>query len=194
MSRRSPSPDSTTTFYDSVAVCDENEDDVDYDSQDFLKSLIYGGLDGIITTFVTVAAAFGAGLPTYVVLILGVAHLFADGMSMGMGDVLSSQADLELSNALRRRERREIDTNLKGKVRGSRANPPVSVNIFYFLSLSLAIPHGATGKDDYTPPRHAPLRPLGEAHGGPVHRKGREPRRRPVPVAQLITQTTYIPQ
>ncbi len=50
--------------------------------QTHLKSIIYGGLDGIITTFATVTSVAGADLSVLVIIVLGIAHLFADGLSM----------------------------------------------------------------------------------------------------------------
>lgn len=50
---------------------------------DFIKSMVLGGLDGIITTFAIVTGVIGADLSTEVVLILGFANLIADGISMG---------------------------------------------------------------------------------------------------------------
>ncbi|MHA1713754.1 MAG: VIT1/CCC1 transporter family protein [Candidatus Ranarchaeia archaeon] len=49
----------------------------------YIKSIIYGGLDGIITTFAVVAGVTGAALSAVVVLILGISNLVADGISMG---------------------------------------------------------------------------------------------------------------
>jgi len=64
----------------------------------YLKSIIYGGLDGIITTFAIVAGVAGAGLSASIVLILGFANLIADGISMGIGDYLSTKAQNELED------------------------------------------------------------------------------------------------
>ncbi len=52
----------------------------------YIGSAIYGGLDGIITTFAVVAGVAGAQLSAGVVLILGFANLLADGISMAVGD------------------------------------------------------------------------------------------------------------
>ena len=46
----------------------------------FLKSIVYGGLDGIITTFAVVAGVAGASLSSSIVLILGFANLIAEGI------------------------------------------------------------------------------------------------------------------
>lgn len=74
----------------------------------YLKSFVYGGLDGIVTTFAVVAGVAGANLSASVVLILGVANLIADGISMAFGDYLSSKAENEYMAAERVREMWEV--------------------------------------------------------------------------------------
>jgi len=61
----------------------------------FIKSMVYGGVDGIITTFAVVASGSGASLSIAVLIILGVGSLVADAISMGFGDYLSSRAEHE---------------------------------------------------------------------------------------------------
>ena len=65
----------------------------------YLKSIVYGGLDGIITTFAIVAGVAGASLSSSIVMILGFANLIADGFSMAVGDYLSTKAELEISKS-----------------------------------------------------------------------------------------------
>jgi VIT1/CCC1 family predicted Fe2+/Mn2+ transporter len=48
-----------------------------------IADIVLGVNDGIITTFAIVAGVTGGGLPAGVVIILGVANLLADGLSMG---------------------------------------------------------------------------------------------------------------
>ena len=55
----------------------------------YIRELIYGANDGIITTFAVVAGVAGGGLSLRVVLIIGAANLFADGLSMAAGNYLS---------------------------------------------------------------------------------------------------------
>jgi VIT1/CCC1 family predicted Fe2+/Mn2+ transporter len=55
----------------------------------YIRDLIYGANDGLITTFAVVAAASGGALSTRTVLIVGMANLLADGLSMGVGNYLS---------------------------------------------------------------------------------------------------------
>jgi VIT1/CCC1 family predicted Fe2+/Mn2+ transporter len=55
----------------------------------YLGDVIYGANDGIITTFAVVAGVTGGALSASAVLIVGVANLLADGLSMGVGNYLS---------------------------------------------------------------------------------------------------------
>ncbi|NHE56383.1 VIT1/CCC1 transporter family protein [Cyclobacterium plantarum] len=63
--------------------------------QEYLREFVYGGIDGAVTTFAVVAGAVGAGLDPLVIIILGFANLFADGLSMSIGAYLSSKSDKE---------------------------------------------------------------------------------------------------
>src|SRR5688572_7952189 len=58
----------------------------------YIRELIYGANDGIITTFAVVAGVAGGGLSLPVVLIIGAANLLADGLSMAAGNYLSIRA------------------------------------------------------------------------------------------------------
>lgn len=61
-----------------------------------LKASVYGANDGIITTFAVMAGVVGAQLSPKVVIILGLANLFADGLSMGLGDYLGEKSERQL--------------------------------------------------------------------------------------------------
>lgn len=61
-----------------------------------LREFIYGGMDGAVTTFAIVTGAAGAGFDTNIILILGLANVFADGFSMAVGAYLSEKADQQL--------------------------------------------------------------------------------------------------
>lgn len=58
----------------------------------YLRDLVYGANDGIITTFAVVAGVAGGALSHTAVLIVGVANLAADGLSMGVGNFLAIRA------------------------------------------------------------------------------------------------------
>lgn len=61
--------------------------------RDYAKSIVYGGMDGIVTTFAVVAGAVGGNLGIKPILILGFSNLLADGFSMAVGDYLSSTTE-----------------------------------------------------------------------------------------------------
>jgi vacuolar iron transporter family protein len=61
----------------------------------YIKNIVYGGIDGIVTTFAVVAGGSGASLPSGILLILGFANLIGDGFSMAFGDYVSSRAENE---------------------------------------------------------------------------------------------------
>jgi VIT1/CCC1 family predicted Fe2+/Mn2+ transporter len=62
----------------------------------YLGCLVYGGLDGIITTFAIVSGVNGASLSPEIALILGAANLIGDGFSMATGAYLSAKSQNEL--------------------------------------------------------------------------------------------------
>ena len=76
----------------------------------YVKSIVFGGLDGIITTFSIVAAVAGASLSEEIVILMGFANLLSDGISMGLGDYLSESAELQYIRSERAREEWEFDT------------------------------------------------------------------------------------
>jgi len=85
--------------------------------QEFLKQIVFGGNDGIVTTFAIVAGFAGAGVEGAVqiggiaVLLFGVANLLADATSMGLGEFLSSRAERDLYVSHRKQELHEIEHN-----------------------------------------------------------------------------------
>lgn len=61
-----------------------------------LSEVVFGAMDGTVTTFAVVAAAVGAGLSSTAIIILGVANLVGDGFSMGAGAYLSAKSRRDL--------------------------------------------------------------------------------------------------
>jgi len=84
--------------------------------QDYFKEVIYGGIDGIVTTFAVVAGFSGAALSAdvttqlsfLIVLLFGLANLFADAASMGLGNFLSVRSEQDLYNSRRRLKTTQI--------------------------------------------------------------------------------------
>lgn len=69
----------------------------------YVKELVYGGNDGIVTTFAVVAGFSGANIGEHAlnfsivtVLLFGLANLFADGAAMGLGNYLSIRSEKKL--------------------------------------------------------------------------------------------------
>ena len=75
----------------------------------YLGEMVYGGLDGIVTTFAVVSGVAGAQLGTPVILILGLANLFADGFSMATGSYLSTKSEHEYYRKEWQREAWEVE-------------------------------------------------------------------------------------
>lgn len=77
----------------------------------YIHDIIFGGNDGIVTTFAVVAGTVGADLPHGVIIILGIANLLADGISMGSGTYLSLKSQRDQYARLRREEEEEIQND-----------------------------------------------------------------------------------
>lgn len=74
-----------------------------------LPDAVLGGIDGCITTFAIVTGSVGAGFAPHVAVILGVANLLADGLSMAVSNYESIKAQNEFVEATRRAEERHIE-------------------------------------------------------------------------------------
>jgi VIT1/CCC1 family predicted Fe2+/Mn2+ transporter len=76
-----------------------------------LREIVYGGNDGIVTTFAVVAGFQGAAtgespaaVGAVAVLLFGFANLMADGTAMGLGAFLSARSQRDVYRAVRRME------------------------------------------------------------------------------------------
>lgn len=78
-------------------------------NKDYISEFVYGGIDGVITTFAVVAGAAGANAELYWVLIFGFANLIADGFSMSVGNYFSVKADRDNYDKHRKIEYWEIE-------------------------------------------------------------------------------------
>jgi VIT1/CCC1 family predicted Fe2+/Mn2+ transporter len=63
----------------------------------YFPDLIFGGIDGVVTTFAIVAGVVGATLSSFIVFILGIANLLADGFSMAVSNYLSTKSENQIS-------------------------------------------------------------------------------------------------
>ena len=83
---------------------------------EYIKSMVYGGLDGIITTFAVVSGVAGASLSLKIVIILGFSNLLADGFSMAVGDYLSSKSEKEYQEGITHQSKAAIKNNYQEEV------------------------------------------------------------------------------
>ncbi len=81
-----------------------------------LRDVVYGAIDGTVTTFAVVAGVAGAGLDAAVVIVLGVANLVADGFSMAVSNYLGVRAEEQRRRRLRREEEQHLDLVPEGEV------------------------------------------------------------------------------
>jgi len=75
----------------------------------YIRDVVYGANDGIITTFAVVAGVAGAQLSSNIVLILGFANLLADGLAMAIGNYLGTKSEQEYIQKEREMEEWEIE-------------------------------------------------------------------------------------
>jgi VIT1/CCC1 family predicted Fe2+/Mn2+ transporter len=76
----------------------------------YLSEVVYGGVDGLITTFAIIAGSSGAHFNKKVTIVLGISSILADGFSMGISSYLAE------------------------KIRTVGGKSPISVGITTFLS------------------------------------------------------------
>lgn len=74
----------------------------------YIKEWVYGGIDGVVTTFAVVAGVVGADLSPVVVLIIGMANLLGDGFSMAAGCYSSTKTEDDNYKRLRDFENQSI--------------------------------------------------------------------------------------
>lgn len=85
--------------------------------QEHVRQVVFGGNDGIVTTFAVVAGFAGLGaegttqVGVVAVLLFGLANLLADATSMGLGEFLSARSEQDVYRSIREKERQEIATN-----------------------------------------------------------------------------------
>lgn len=134
-----------------------------------LKDMIYGGIDGAVTTFAIVAGVEGAGLSHTIIVALGLANIIADGFSMAASNYSGTKAELDDRKRIIEIEERHIADHPEGeleelrqilKLRGlsgevlDRAAHAISQNKDKWISLMLTDEYGLA-RDDPAPMRAA---------------------------------------
>lgn len=74
----------------------------------YIRDWVYGGIDGTVTTFAIVAGVVGAQLSVKIIIILGIANLIADGLSMAAGNYSATKTEIDDRSRIREVERRHI--------------------------------------------------------------------------------------
>lgn len=80
-----------------------------------LRDVVYGAIDGAVTTFAIVAGVVGAELSTKVIIALGIANVLADGFSMAAGNYSGTKAELDDAKRLRAVEERHVRLEPEGE-------------------------------------------------------------------------------
>lgn len=135
----------------------------------YLKDMIYGGIDGAVTTFAIVAGVEGAGLSHNIIVILGIANILADGFSMAASNYSGTKAELDDRRRIIRIEERHIEHHKDGELeelrqilelRGlsgdtlARATEAISKNKDKWIGMMLTDEYGLT-RDEPRPMRSA---------------------------------------
>lgn len=75
----------------------------------YLEDAVLGANDGIITTSAVVSGAEGGTFGLAVIVVLGLANLFADGVSMGASNFLAKRSKSEYVASEKKRLQWEIE-------------------------------------------------------------------------------------
>lgn len=94
------------------------------DKADYIRDVVLSANDGIITTFAVVSGSLGASLSPFIVVILGLANLFADGLSMSTGSYLGVKSEIEYEQS----EGKKVKLGFR----------PLANGIVSFLAFSIA--------------------------------------------------------
>lgn len=81
----------------------------------YLRDLVYGGIDGAVTTFAVVSGVMGAELSPAIVLVLGIANLIADGFSMAASNYAGTRTERDELRYWEAVELRHVDTVPEGE-------------------------------------------------------------------------------
>jgi vacuolar iron transporter family protein len=81
---------------------------------EYLKDAVYAANDGVVTTFAVVAGVVGAGLEPFIILVLGFANLFADGLSMAGGNYLGTKSESDLYKKVRAQNVKLLESDKDG--------------------------------------------------------------------------------
>lgn len=69
-----------------------------------VRSVVFGALDGILTSFGIIASILGSNMAARVVMLIGFANVIADGITMGVGEALSIHTKRSGAKNVKRRQ------------------------------------------------------------------------------------------
>ena len=82
----------------------------------YIRSIILGGIDGVITSFAVVAGASVTQRASNTVLIVGSSSILADGVSMGVSEFLSTTSAQNVDNGKTELEQKKVRPWIMGVV------------------------------------------------------------------------------
>ena len=88
---------------DNAIIIPMKTEEKDDEWKEYVRGVVYGGLDGVLTMFALLASAVGSDVSIRSLMAMGVANVLADGMSMGFGGYVSSLSEVEQNQATRER-------------------------------------------------------------------------------------------
>jgi len=116
MKSSAPLKDNSVRNYQSVNS-ESFDDSLDTPSNySYTRTLIYSGIDAAATTLATIAIIVGAKLDPNIVVVVGIAHLITDGLSMSIGDILSWTSQYTLFQSECKNQEWEFYNNMEDRV------------------------------------------------------------------------------
>lgn len=82
----------------------------------YIKPMVFGGLDGVGTSFALMAGSFGTNMEFANTMAICAATILASAMSMGVGEYISSKAEREIALREKAREHWEVEVYPEGEV------------------------------------------------------------------------------
>jgi DNA damage-binding protein 1 len=84
---------------------------------DYSKSIVFGGTDGVITSFSVISATIGAGYTYQTVFVIGFSVIISGSIALGINEFLSSKAHKEFVQAEKRRGQWEFKHDRANQVK-----------------------------------------------------------------------------
>ena len=98
-----------------IADYQHGKDEHHSSTGEYIKSSVYGGLDGLVTTLIIVISGVGNSSSPDTILALGVASMIGDGLGMAVADYLGTKSDDEYMCQEEERQRQEIEDDMEAE-------------------------------------------------------------------------------